>query len=493
MILLLAGLALGQDELAAECDETMRSEALEGFTTAVTGGDEDGALNALVETLENDEWSPCHGIAYASMGGLLERREMPYAALLAHGEAIKLNADGASDAVPRALELAEKVNDPAYLEEVFAANVGLDVDDETRSHLAYLAARGHYAQGNLSTTLGILALVDTKGPDGGKALALKGVVLSQQQRWTDAMAALLQAEQLLIDDPEMLDVIYLNIGRVYYAAGNYPRSAEYMAKVRRESHWWPEAQFERAWAHFRMEDMNGALSLLHNHVSPFYGDWYFPEAELLRTYSLFLLCKFPEASTQIDSFQEKWAPVRDELQTTISAMGDQEVFEDGRDFVSEGDSQLGELVLRDLPYDQRFLDSIAAVDTGQGEIDRLQSNPNDWARYFFAMVQDRQRTLVMGEGGRVKIQVETRLAELTQMLNDTEITKLDMLRLETRLYQNAATIGKMPEIDRQAYRRERVRRGYVAWPYEGEYWADEVGYYRVDAHAECPQGLMTGG
>lgn len=489
-LLLLAGLAWAADDV--ECDDTMRSEALEGFTTAITSGDQDGALNALVLTLEDEAFAPCHGLAYASMGGLLESREMPYAALLAHGEAIKLNAQGASEAVPRALDLADLVNDPAYLEEVFAANVGLDVDDATRSHLAYLAARGHYAQGNLSTALGILALVDKSGEDAGRAMALKGVILSQQARWTDAMAALLQAEQLMLDDPEMLDVIYLNIGRVYYAAGNYPRSAQYLAQVRRESHWWPEAQFERAWAHFRMDDMNGALSLLHNHVSPYYEEWYFPEAELLRTYSLFLLCKFPEASAQIDSFQTKWTPVRDEVQTTVASMNEQDVFEDARDFVEGKESRLGALVLRDMPHDQRFLDSVAAVDGAQAELDRLQGNNSDWARFFFSKVQARQRDLVMGEGGRVKTKVEKQVDTLTTMLNDTEITKLDMLRLETRLYQNAANIGKMPEIDSRAYRRERVRKGYVVWPFEGEYWADEVGYYRVDAHAECPEGLMSG-
>ena len=491
MILLLASLAMAQED-AGECTDDLRSEALTGFMEAITGGDQDGALNALVTTLGDEEFSPCQGVVYATMGGLLEKREMPYSALLAHGEAIKLNAEGATEAVPRALELADTVGDPAYLEEVFAANVGLDVDSATRSHLAYLAARGHYAQGNLSTALGILALVDKKGDDAGRAMALKGVILSQQERWTDAIAALLQAEALLEGDIESLDVVRLNLGRVYYAAGNYPRSAQYFAAVSRDSHWWPEAQFERAWSHFRMEDMNGALSMLQNHVSPYYTEWYFPEAEMLRTYSLFLLCKFPEASNQIDDFQSKWTPVRDEAQTQIAAMNEQDTFVDARSFTQGETSQLGELLLRDVPFDTRFLDSVKAVDGAEAEMDRLQGNNAEWATWAYGVVQSRRRDLIMGEGGRIKRGVEARVDELTMMLNNSDITKLDMLRLETQLYQNAANIGKLPDLDRKAYRRERVRKGYVVWPYEGEYWADEVGYYRVDAHAECPQGLLGG-
>ena len=491
MILLLTSLAFGQEDEPEECTDEMRSEMLTDFMGAITEGDQDGALNALVSALDAEAFTPCHGVAYATMGGLLEKREMPYSALLAHGEAIKLNAEGATEAVPRALELADTVGDPAYLEEVFAANVGLDVDNETRSHLAYLAARGHYAQGNLSTALGILALVDNKGPDAGRAMALKGVIFSQQERWTDSIASLLQAEALL-EDPELLDVVRLNLGRVYYAAGNYPRSAQYFAAVSRDSHWWPEAQFERAWAHFRMDDMNGALSMLQNHVSPYYTEWYFPEAEMLRTYSLFLLCKFPEASNQIDDFQTKWTPVRDEAQTQIAAMNAQATFEDARAFTRGEGSELGDLLLRDVPYDTRFLDAVQAVDGAQAELDRLQGNANPWSTWAFGRLADRQKQLIQGEGGRIKAGVERRVNELTTMLNNSDITKLDMLRLETQLYQNAANIGKMPDLDRKAYRRERVRKGYVVWPYEGEYWADEVGYYRVDAHAECPQGLMGG-
>ena len=79
------------------------------------------------------------------------------------------------------------------------------------------------------------------------------------------------------------------------------------------------------------------------------------------------------------------------------------------------------------------------------------------------------------------------------MLTDTEIAKLDMLRLETKLYEQASITGQIPDAEKKVKRSERVRRGYVSWPYEGEIWADEVGYYRVNATPECPPGLMAGG
>jgi hypothetical protein len=31
--------------------------------------------------------------------------------------------------------------------------------------------------------------------------------------------------------------------------------------------------------------------------------------------------------------------------------------------------------------------------------------------------------------------------------------------------------------------------GYVMWPFEGEYWIDELGYYQVDTLDECKEIL----
>jgi hypothetical protein len=83
--------------------------------------------------------------------------------------------------------------------------------------------------------------------------------------------------------------------------------------------------------------------------------------------------------------------------------------------------------------------------------------------------------------------------ELSMMLNDSEISKLDILQMETRLYERAAAVGEMPDA-REVVRRDfRTRKGQVFWPWQGEYWADEAGYYKFSARPECPNGLTPGG
>ena len=479
-------------EEPAMCEDSM--EVFTPFVTGVAAGNVPEAMDALAVVLKDPELEGCHGAAYIRLGGLLEKEGLPYAGALAWSKGMQLDPDATSAEVVTAfLALEERHGDQALLERTFAENIGFKADKATRSRMAYLGARGSYAQGNYSTALGILSLVQKDSPEMGKGMALKGVILTQQGRYNDAMAALLTAQALVGDDAELLDTVNLNLGRTYYAAGNYPKAIEFYAKVSRESHWWPEAQFERAWAHFRIQDINGALGILHTHITPFYDDWYFPEAQLLRTYSLFLICKFPEASAQIEEFQTTWTPVRDELQSTVSAMDANAVFNDARSYVESGESELSEMALRDVPYDKSFIEATESVDVAKAELGLLASKSGTWVDMASGMVQIRHDELIEMHGGRIKSQLQGRADELTSMLTDTEIAKLDMLRLETKLYEQASVTGKIPDAEKKVKRSERVRKGYVSWPYEGEMWADEIGYYRVNATPECPPGLMAGG
>lgn len=75
------------------------------------------------------------------------------------------------------------------------------------------------------------------------------------------------------------------------------------------------------------------------------------------------------------------------------------------------------------------------------------------------------------------------------MLSDSQIFTIDIMSMKTKLYEQAASAGKMPDVARTAERDDRVRRNYVEWPYEGEIWADEVGYYRVETKPECPASM----
>ena len=155
------------------------------------------------------------------------------------------------------------------------------------------------------------------------AQAFRGVILSVWGKHAQALAPLVTAQatgKQYQKGERFDDLMDLNIARAYYGAGNWGQSIAYYAKVDRNSAYWPEANFERAWAHFRADDMQGAIALLHNHQSPFFDEWHFPEADLLRAYSLFLMCKFPEASARIDRFVNTHEPRQKTMDAALATI-----------------------------------------------------------------------------------------------------------------------------------------------------------------------------
>jgi hypothetical protein len=235
--------------------------------------------------------------------------------------------------------------------------------------------------------------------------------------------------------------------------------------------------------------MNGVLGLLHTHNSPFLEEEYYPEAELLRIYALIMLCKFPEANQQIDLFVERFTP-QQELLADHSSKTEEELFAQIRSAVETGESDLPEMITRRFVQEDRFLDALKSVKSAEDEANRLQSvSGNEFAKLASSLVEERKEAIIKTEGERIKTKIQIMSSDLQEMLSSTEISKLDILDMEVQMLQRAAVTGELEEAKRQVKRNKRLKKGELVWPYEGEYWADEIGYYQVNTKSECPASL----
>ena len=472
-----------------------RTEAFAEVSEAMTSGNQTGAADALIAVIEDPNWAMFTGEAHARLAVQLNKLDLPYAALLAYAKAMAADPEGVGSEAGKAVDLADKVGDQAVLEPVFAKNLGLDVDEATRSRMAYLAARENHRAGQLATAAAILKLVKPNDPYYPEAKALEGVILSLQKRHGDALAPLQIALAVggRAKRSELFkSVVQMNLARAYYAAGNFPQAAHYWSELERGDPKWLDAQFERAWAHFRMEDMNGTLGLLQNHVSPYFADRYYPEAAMLRLYALFLLCKFPEASAQLEAFQAQYRPQLAELQQAL-ALSPEATFDAIRRHLDGEDSGLPRTVTAAFDNEDRIKDSIVAVRSAEDEIARLRNvSANTFAQTAMDWVSERRDEVIKAEGTRIQRRVQTMESELAELMANSDVTKLDLMQMESRLYERASFTGKIPEGKRRVKRQARAKASERLWDWQGEYWADEVGYYRIDTKPECPEDLIQG-
>jgi hypothetical protein len=247
---------------------------------------------------------------------------------------------------------------------------------------------------------------------------------------------------------------------------------------------WVETQFERAWAHFRIDDINGSLSLLKTHSSPWMQGEYYPEAAMLEVYSLFMLCKFPAASALITDFQTRFTPQSEEL-ASLTRLSSRELW----DRLGSEDPGLPHAIEQEFVGEARFAAAQALVVHLDREISKLSTQSAPWAQTAKRWLTEHRDQIITEEGSRAAALISQMDQELSEMLANTEMNKLDIIQLEGRLYENAANTGEMDKAKNLVSRGLKVREGYRYWPFEGELWADEVGWYKIRTKPECPASL----
>jgi tetratricopeptide (TPR) repeat protein len=478
----------------APLTEQRRAQLFAPYDEAMQRGQKTQAADALLPILDDPTVAGSHGEAWVKLGDLLKGFDMAYSALIAYGNAIAVDPDVGATKVKDALDLAERLGDERLLGPILAKNVGLKVDEQVRSRIALVAARQYVQNGDYGVALGMLMLVKRDDPRFGEAELLRGVVLAQQGRFNDALAPLLTAQALgekAGKGERFRNVLTLNVARSYFGAGNYPRAVEYYAKVERGSDFWVDAWFEKAWAHFRADDMNGALASLMVHESPFYEQWYWPEADLLRSYAYFSMCKFKDATVEVDTFEQRYQPVYAQLNAALQGYTAQDGWTDALAAIDGQTTRLPRGVLRDFTKDERLLGVRESVAKADDELSRLRNvSANVFAQRASQTLTERRATLIAEEGGRVIAKAYRAQGELKEMLGNIKITRLDMMQYETEQLERASQTGQIETGDRIGrLRKLRKRPDMRVWPWQGEYWADEVGYYQVLARPDCPDSL----
>lgn len=470
----------------------VREQAFATYDQELAAGSKARAADALVSIVDDATLAEFHGEAYARLGDILNEMSLPYAALVAYTRAFETASDTnvaeVSVRVPKAIEIATKVGDLAILQKPFAGNLGLARTEDVRGEMAYLAAKENTRAGQWGTSSAILKMVKEGDPRWPDAKVLEGIVLNQQQRHEDALKAFDAAQRTGREkDVRWHDSVQLNTARTWYGAGNFPRAIEAYSRVSRESLFWPDAQFERAWAHFRIDDFNGALAQLLPFESSFFSKWYYPEADLLRIYSMFLLCKFPESERQIGHFKDKYQPVHAAL-SAWADKSDEDTFKAAKLYMQKGKTtELPEMIWRPWASEERFALSVQAVDAADDELKRMKAvQANPFSEAAKEWLTARRDGLVKTEGARVKERFAAQEVELGGQLANSEIFILDILRMKQQMFEQAAITGKELEAAKSVKRTERIRKGWQEWPFEGEFWADELGYYKIDITPECP-------
>jgi len=432
--------------------------------------------------------------------------------------------------LPEGAEVLEKVGSykPTDLE---------DADfDEVRDELYYLLGRFHYQKGDLAQGIALLSQVPgnsdyyipaqfflgvahTREFQGEPAVAAFKNVLRRSIELRQAAAAdekqkakaekkkkkkrmsrrqrknMTSVELSFEDEMRQYEhLARLGLANIFYMVGKFDLSIKYLDQIDITSKYFLDAVHWAAWAEFRQVEVDdeGAnqhyqrtLGYVHTLNAPFFEDYLYPDALKLKAVTYYFNCRYDSAKRTVDEFNRRYPDTMEQLKAILEqAPEDYQLFELVVKILREESDldpfveQVAQKALQDKTLNKYF----AYVDELDREISEFESASGEFRSSSVGerVTEDldlassvaRERA---GAQARVRITGQiTEIKNLNKEMIKVEYEILEKRKAQTGLENNPPKPDK-PKIDGE----------HEIYNYNGEYWQDELGYYRYKVSSLC--------
>lgn len=302
-------------------------------------------------------------------------------------------------------------------------------------------------------------------------------------------------------DVRLRELAFMQLARTHYGHRQNNNAIFYYDKVQAGSDQWLEALFESSWAHFRNGKYERALGNLITLSSPFFRDEYFPEALILKAVIYFENCRYREARAILDEFEATYMPVHNEIERLASKKTDAQHYFDvlaeiqrrNQEGTGKGTNLLLERILKLALTDKDLKlvnDSILEVEK---EMDGIVEQKDlfrysELAKSLNEELKTERGQLMTKAGILAKTKLDFELGQLKEMLGNALRIKFETSTKEKEFLEKSLRSDKASVQEINTYRHSTaVNDERVYWPYEGEYWRDELGTYEYTLTKGCKQ------
>lgn len=382
--------------------------------------------------------------------------------------------------------------------------------------LNYLLGRYKYRARSYDEAIDLFKNVDKKSPYYVQAKFFEGITYVQKRESVPAVKsfqsiidALPDAEGVE-DKARMQDLAHLSMARTYYSASvrlgedGVPKidpkklsaAVKFWNRVDVASEYWLDALFEQSWAYFMAGDYPHALGNIHTLESPYFPNSFYPEAEVLKAVIAFTICQYEDATTIVARMKKRYEPVKKELEAILEKYkGDdsgQAFFQFLRE-VRDGKAKLSDKVkpiVENALSDRQLLRNIEYVKLLDKEAELFKAQPASFRESDLGAdvtdALDLARELAVRNAGTLaRDRYERYLEELNEHLRNAQKILIDIVNAERNKLDEKVIKGQVGKDETDVYGVVSPDEEHVLWPFDGEYWRDELGFYRQVVVSKC--------
>jgi len=414
-------------------------------------------------------------------------------------------------ALPKLVLIAQQTGDDTELMRIVDKIPPDQFPRDAKNHLYYLMGRKLYEDDKLAEADKYFQQVSSKSDLGLKAKYYEGVIDEQRGKLKSAVKSFKEVYQAAPPDAtddrqikqinDLKDLSLINIARIYYKIqtdDSLKNADTFYAQVDRNSSFWPESLFERAWTAYLRNDWNLTLGLLLTDRSPYYSDEeYLPEATILRALTFYSFCEPREVDKSLAEFDANYLPMRDEMKVFL----DQYNTEDGRKLSDQAydqyftnkhpDSKLSKALFLRILQNNELGDLVRHLQILDSEESTIDLQKGAWKDTLGTHLKE----VIADDRGRYKrkagLVLITEMQSQYDILNDLA-TQSQLIKFESVDRERSNLEIKMEHPTVESSEDKKVdfatSKEIIYWPFNGEFWQDELGYYRYTEESKCEVG-----
>ncbi|MEK6773849.1 MAG: tetratricopeptide repeat protein [Bdellovibrionota bacterium] len=288
------------------------------------------------------------------------------------------------------------------------------------------------------------------------------------------------------------------IARALYQKQDWDAAIEAYSQIPRDHFLWHQALFEQTWAMLRSARFRSSLSNLQSLHSTYYEDFYIPESLLLRSIVYLYICKYDEMEKVLTLFEKSYSPVKTKINSFLNNNTDPISFYneiEKAQTIKKGEelktpARLPYMVLknisdegdvrRSLGYMRRLTEEKQMIEGQSG----LKSS--SIGQYALKVIGTRLKNTKLTIGDIVKAHLQNMQSELKDLFEQASFTRYEMINGKKESLKKRIVGKNLPtpideKIDRDFY----VENGFEYYPFQGEYWLDEIGNYHYLGQQNC--------
>jgi TolA-binding protein len=331
---------------------------------------------------------------------------------------------------------------------------------------------------------------------------LEGIIFFKEDNHQEAVESFKEVVRILhpktgkFRDDRLREMAFFQLARVHYGHQQFKYALFYYDRITRDSTNWLESLFESSWAWFRLGNYQKSLGNLITLDSPFFRDEYFPEGLVLKAVTYFVNCRYPESNQIVNEFLRRYQPLHAELEKLTQPNANKNYFESLLAVQKDATQSLSNRLLRRILKVAMADKDLALLNNSVLEIDREIDRVRHENDAGFSASKVAQRVIRVLNTQRADLvakadtKTKNRLDAERDFLGDL-IAKALRIRLENKDAElqmlkraKAGDLDLGPTLltyDWSAATDDEK----VYWPYEGEYWRDELGTYEYTLTWGC--------